>query len=143
MSYYTWHDYGYGICTDEIQSNTTVERIENLLSYAPEFKNTIHSWFKKINAKNPTVDDFAEFGDYGISSLLEEVLKEVEGIEFTSCENFDCECFLIYTPRYPWEITVKDLSLTKEKIEEILKKYVSVLTDEKIDVEYQEVENGG
>ena len=146
MSYHTWHDYGYGICTDGIESSTTVERIETLLSHAPEFRDVIYSWFKVAEIEEPTVEDFADYDEdyrHGMAFLLKEVIKEAEGVEFTSCENFNCERFLIYTPRYPWEITVKDLSLTKEKIEEILKKYVSILTDEKIDIEYQEVENGG
>jgi len=34
MGYSTWHTYGYGICIDDIE--TTVEKIEELLSKAPK-----------------------------------------------------------------------------------------------------------
>ena len=41
MSYTTWHNYGYGICTDDIK--TTPERIEQLLALAPEYAAKIHA----------------------------------------------------------------------------------------------------
>ena len=34
MSYHTWHDYGIGICMDEIKIDT-VERIHKLIQKAP------------------------------------------------------------------------------------------------------------
>ena len=36
MSYISWHNYGYGICTDDI-TERSIERLKNLLALAPEF----------------------------------------------------------------------------------------------------------
>lgn len=37
MSYSTWHNYGYGICTSDLKIDS-VERIEELLKHAPEYR---------------------------------------------------------------------------------------------------------
>lgn len=142
MPFETWHNYGYGICTDEIDGNTTVERVENLLACAPIFRNKLHSYFENEGSVLETVEDYTEYGAYGLAYILQEVIEEAEGIHFASCDNYDAECYLIYAPRYPWQITEKDASLTKEKIREILNKYVSILTDTEISVDYQVIENG-
>ena len=36
MSYQTWHDYGYGICVDDIE--TTVDKVFELVHMAPKFE---------------------------------------------------------------------------------------------------------
>lgn len=33
--------------------------------------------------------------------------------------------------------------MTKERVEEILKKYVSIVSDTELEIDYQEAENGG
>ncbi len=45
MSYHTWHNYGYGICVDEMKVDS-VERIEALLALAPQYRDKIHDWFE-------------------------------------------------------------------------------------------------
>ena len=35
MSYHTWHDYGYGICMDEIKIDSA-ERIHKMILKAPK-----------------------------------------------------------------------------------------------------------
>jgi hypothetical protein len=142
MSYHTWHDYGYGICTDEISANTTVEKIENLLALAPKFRDVIHSSFDE--GEEPLeVSDYEDVGAGNLAAILAEVISEAEGIDFTPTENYDGESYLLYIARYPWAMTAKDAALTEKGIEEILHKYISILTDAKVDVGYQEVENGG
>jgi len=37
MSYSTWHNYGYGICTSDLKIDS-VECIEELLKHAPEYR---------------------------------------------------------------------------------------------------------
>lgn len=145
MSYSTWHNYGYGICTSEIKIDS-VERIEDLLSHAPKYQKEIHSWFKDCEITEPTVDDYIEFDqDYymGLATILKEVISEAEDIELVACNDFDGIDFLIFEPLYPWQMTEKDLGMTEEKIEQIFDKYASILMDEPITIEYQEVANGG
>lgn len=145
MSYYTWHNYGYGICTSDLEISS-VERIEKLLAYAPEYQKEIHDWFNDCEITEPEVDDYLDFDqDYcnGIATILKEVIREATGISFEACDNFDCMRYLIYMPSYPWCMTVRDKKITKEELDEVLYKFVSIVTDSKIEIDYQEVENGG
>ena len=144
MSYTTWHNYGYGICTDDIK--TTPERIEQLLALAPEYAAKIHAWFEECEITQPTVDDYLEFDQdlyLGLATILKEVIEESEGIDLTACDDFNCQNFLIYKPCFPWQMTEKDMTLTEEGLRQIFAKYVNILTDEVLDVDHQEVENGG
>lgn len=145
MSYTTWHNYGYGICTSDLEIKS-VKRIEELLIHAPEYRKEIQDWFDECDNREPTVDDYFDFDqDYqnGIATILKEVIKEATGIEFEACDDFDCMRYLIYMPSYPWSMTERDRTVTKEELDEVLKKYVSIITDSEIIIDYQEVENGG
>lgn len=79
----------------------------------------------------------------GLASILSEAIEEAEGIVFTACSDFDGVQYLIYQPSYPWERDGRERSLTKDQVEEILNRYVSILTDEEIEIDDQSVENGG
>jgi hypothetical protein len=46
MSFQTWHNYGYGICTDDI-SDVTVEKLQSLLHLAPQLENEIQEWLSE------------------------------------------------------------------------------------------------
>ncbi len=145
MSFSTWHNYGYGICTSDLEIDS-VERIEELLSLAPEYRKEIHDWFEDCDNSEPTVDDYLDFDqDYnnGIAEILRVVIKEATGIEFSACDGFDCMRYLIYMPSYPWHMTDRDRTITEEELDEVLKKYVSIVTDSEIEIDYQEIENGG
>ena len=145
MSYCTWHNYGYGICTDQIEVDS-VEKLEELLSYAPKHQNEYQAYFKECGISDPDVEDYFEFDRdcyYGLATILKKVIEEVEDIELFACDDFDCRDYLIYPYTYPWLITEKERDLTEEKLEQLFKKYVSILTDKPIDIDYQSVENGG
>ena len=144
--YTTWHNYGYGVCTTGIAANTTVDKIERLLELAPKFKEEMKLYFEEANIIDPRVDNYVRYDEscrYGIASVLQEVIEEAEGIEFCACDDLDSKCYLIYSSKYPWELTEKDMSLTEEKLGDILKKYISILTNKEITIEYQTVANGG
>lgn len=149
MSYYTWHDYGYGICVSDIREKN-VARLENLLAKAPKFSQEFHEWLAEsiMEDRLPEWEDYMEFendlGFTGLAAILQEVISEAESIELLACSDFDGHKYLIFTPAYPW-IPLNDVekNLTEEKIAEILKKYIKILTDEDIDVDYQSVGNGG
>ena len=145
MSYATWHNYGFGVCTDEIPM-ADVDRLQNLLALAPELHAEIKEWLAEREIADPTWDDYMEFDeDYhlGIATILQRVIEEAEGIEMTSCSDYDSTAYLIYSPRYPWDLSFADSNLTEDRLREIISKYVGILTDKEIAVNYQEVENGG
>ena len=145
MSYSTWHNYGYGICTSDLKIDS-VERIEELLAHAPEYRKEIHDWFEDCDNTKPTLDDYLDFDqDYsnGIAAILQAVIKEATGIEFSACDDINCMRYLIYMPSYPWYMTDRDRTVTQDELDEVLKKYVSIVSDTKLDIDFQAAENGG
>ena len=145
MSYSTWHNYGYGICVDDINTQN-VERLRALLELAPKFKAKIEDWLSELDIKEPSWDDYMEFDqDYclGLATILMEVIAEAEGIDLTACDNYDSKAYLLYQPMYPWDMSESDRGLTKEKVAELFRRYAGILTEMPIEVDAQAVENGG
>ena len=92
------------------------------------------------------LEDVAEddCGLRGIGKYLREVIFDKENVDTCHCDDFDGAAYLLITPSYPWtSITEKEKNLTEEKAEKIFKTYISILTDEEIEIGYQEVHNGG
>ena len=146
MSYHTWTVDGYGICTNDIE--TTKERVEKLLQLAPEFNDIIHTWFKESGIVNPELDDYLEYDEdwnSGVAYLLQKVIEEVENVRLDIAEDFDSYYYLMICPSYAWTtLTKEEKELdTEEKVNDLFKKYVGMLTDNEITIEYQSVENGG
>lgn len=79
----------------------------------------------------------------GLATILQQVIEEADGLCLTACDDSSGRTYLIYQPRYPWEITEKELDLTEDKLNELFSRYVSILTDDPIEIDAQEVENGG
>lgn len=145
MSYATWHTYGYGICTDDIATKD-VKRLEVLLELAPDYRDYLQEILQDLGVENPTWDDYMNADqDYnlGLSTILREVISEAEGVELEACDDIEGHRFLLYCPRYPWHFSVKDNKLTEDGCKELFKKYVRILTDQDVDIDYQSVENGG
>ncbi|MDD4509360.1 MAG: hypothetical protein PHY23_00345 [Oscillospiraceae bacterium] len=145
MSYNTWHEYGFGICTDEIAVDS-VERLQALIHMAPEFEKEITEWLNECEITSPTIEDYFEFDDdyHGeLATILQAVIKEAEGLKLCYCDDFDGRDYLIFLPQYPWSANEGTKDMTEERLTEIFTKYVAVLTDSPIKVDYQSVENGG
>ena len=79
----------------------------------------------------------------GLATILQKVIEEAEGLCLTACDDCDSRTYLIYQPRYPWALTQADWKLTEEHLAAMFGRYVGILTDEVVDFDYQEVENGG
>lgn len=145
MSYSSWHTYGYGICTTDIPQ-PPISRIQNLLNKAPKFKGILNEYFAKAGIQTPDYEDYeGSDEDYGLglTTILKKVILEAEGINFTACDDCNSNQYLIYEPSYPWNLPEGEKDLTEESIQKILQKYVKILTDEDIQVDYQSAENGG
>ena len=149
MSHTSWHFYGYGIKVDEI-GDVPKERIEALIDLAPVFKDKIRKELDEMQVKDADLEDYCDamhnadldFSFLGLASIMKCVMEEVEGLEFVACDNYDNEHFLIFTPQYPWRMTDQEKQVTEEALEDLFTKYVSILTDKRIDIDYQTVENG-
>ena len=145
MSYHTWHTYGYGIRTDDIKVKS-VEALQALLALAPLTQQDFKEWFEENHIKSPTIEDYYEYDDNDgchLAAILRMVIMETEGVEFTACNDFEDRDYLIYEPIYPWGLTDVDRTMTKEKLEAILQKHLSIITDNVPMCDYQEAENGG
>lgn len=145
MSYHTWHNYGYGICTTDINEQN-VDRLQELLKAAPVFRAEIEDWLIETKTETPTWDDYMEYDSdcyLGLATILKEVIEEAEGIELTACDDSGGSEYLLYQAKYPWETPEKERKLTKEQLDEIFRRYVNVLTDEIIDIDDYSPENGG
>ena len=53
MSYDTWHNYGYGICVDDI-TEQDVGKLEQLLDCAPVFHAKVQKWLSDSGVADPT-----------------------------------------------------------------------------------------
>ena len=145
MSYKTWHNYGYGVCTDDIPVSS-VDRLRELLALAPEFHAKVKNWLAEQEIADPTWDDYMEYDQdcyLGIATILKEVIEEAEGITLTACDDCNSVGYLIYSPCYPWESSEAERNLTEDRLRDIFSKYIGILTSGEITVDYQEVENGG
>lgn len=147
MSYNTWHTYGYGICVDNIE--TTAERLLNLASMKENVLKEVREYLDEIypngyKDEDLTLDDFEELeGDYcerGVTYVLYQVINEIT-VEYT--DDYNGTPYILYTPTYPWYMKEEERNLTEEDVVNVFKKYVSILTDEPIVIDYYDVENGG
>ncbi len=145
MSMCSWHNYGYGICTSDLEVNS-VERIEALLERAPDYRAFVHECFESMEIKQPIVEDYVTISadiNYGIASILMEVIQEATGLRLEACDDDDCCDYLIYMPKYPWKMSEEDRSVTEEQIAELIREYVAIISDTTVDIDYQAVENWG
>lgn len=141
----TWTLNGYGVKISDIPITAdTVARIEELLFMAPLTKSKIHKHFTEAGITGPELEDYFEYGSetLGLAILLKEVIEEIEHIPLGACDDFGCESYLLYCPSYPWEITEYEKGLTEEGLNSMFAKYINMLTNENLDINYYTVENG-
>jgi hypothetical protein len=153
MSYQSWHYYGYGICVDDIDTN--VDRVFSLVHLAPNFEKEFYKWVESFRqdgdpesvAELITMDDIYEYEDNycncGIGLIMKAVIQECEDVELLACDDYNCCHYLIFSVGYPWNMSEKEKNITEKDLRCMFAKYVNVLMDEPITVNYQSVENGG
>lgn len=144
MSYNTWHTYGYGICVSDL-GDPPVERIQDLLAMAPAFQREVQEWLDERGITDPDPDDYMEFDQdfmLGFATILKKVILEAENVELKACDSPAGEDYLLFVPDYPWNQKNRKRLKTEEEVQDLFRKYVSILTDEPIIIDYQSVENG-
>ncbi|KAF5040611.1 hypothetical protein DSECCO2_531510 [anaerobic digester metagenome] len=114
---------------------------------APELEKDIDQWLSENDISDPTAEDYFnsirddESGK--LAALMKQVIHEAEDIEFMACDDFDGYRYLLYPSGYPWFMSEIDHTMTEEHLNEIFAKYIKILTDKAIDIDYQSVGNGG
>ena len=137
---------GYGICTDEIK--TSIAQVKALIAMSDKVNEELSPDFAEGEEECETAQEFAQWlsdggwadEDAGLATILAEVIKDCEGVNFLGTSDAWCNCFLVFPESYPWKYTEKDMSMTEEKLNEIFHKYVSVLTDLPVDIKEQTIE---
>lgn len=148
MSYSTWTTYGFGFCVDDI--DTTPERLLKLAAMKPDVLKDVREYLDDVfdgedyEDEELTLEDFDELeGDYcerGVAYVLYQVINDIPII---FADDYNGTPYILYCPSYPWHLKESEKHLTEDDVEEIFKKYIEVLTDKYIDIDYQSVENGG
>lgn len=169
MSFSYWSTYGYGIKVDDIPiKDITVEKLINLCSQNDfcfkNFKTDVVNFINTEKSGDYSYEeaiekleesDIANFlnsveGDgceLGIGNYIRDVIYGNEKIWMDLASNFDGEVYLLLIPSFPWQhksLAAKEKALTKpEMLNDILEKYIKILTDAKIRIDYEDVVNGG
>ena len=127
--------FGYGVDLSKLNLENLEEFIKN---YDYEYYKDMLEDFND-NKQDLTdgkildyLNDYSNgYGYYGISAYLSDMINEKEDLEL--------ECYdevvngYIYVPMsYPWEGNQNTKNLTKEKLQEILEKYLSLITKKEI-----------
>jgi len=157
MSYHTWITYGYGVCISDIDTKKIkTENLVKLIHMAPYFEEKLINWINEYLREDGDpesiyelmqTNDILEYEDegcyVGLAPILKGVMDECEHLYFVICDNYNGYEFLLFTQGYPWEMGDKELALKEKDVEDMFRKYISILTDQKININYYEVENGG
>lgn len=157
--------HGYGICTDfamdgkfrKIKTLEDLEPLKKLINMAPKFA-ADHTMATLLSMEKNFIEDeaslawvasdlmYAIFGDdagsCGLSYILSLVIAECEDVHLATTLDADCSEFLLFAKKFPWQMTDREKVITKDDLDAIFSKYVSVLTDEPIDIQYMELDLG-
>lgn len=148
MSYTTWTTYGFGFCVDDI--DTTPEKLLKLAAMNPNVLKDVREYLeyvfdgKEYKDEELTIEDFDELeGDYcerGVAYVLYQVINEISIIY---ADDYNGTPYILYCPSYPWSFKESEKNLEKQDVINIFAKYINILTDKPIEIDYKSVENGG
>lgn len=148
------NQYGYGLAityNDIIPKS--VNHILRLLDMAPAYKEEAIEWvmanidlYHATEISQLTVKQFLalltkahDSGCGTIAPILADVIAEAEGIHLDAlCDKEGAE-FLMIQPFFPWEFPEWAKGLTKDRLKSILNKYLAVITDEWIYIDWYQV----
>lgn len=126
--------FGYGVDLTKLKFNNVGEFVkkytnniyEDAISDLDDVDKDILGWLD--NYQN-------DGGYYGLSAYLAEVINQEEDLEL-SCYDSVAYGYIYVQSTYPWALTDKMKSLTKESLEAIIIKYLSQITETEIRCEY-------
>ena len=102
MSYTTWHNYGYGICVDDIKTRD-VTRLESMLKLAPNLDREIHRWLEECSISEPVWDDYMEFDQdfmLGLATILQKVIEEVAAQTLPTGYGYEYRSYSSWSPSW-------------------------------------------
>lgn len=147
VSYHYWTTDGFGFCVDDI--HTTPKRLMELAAMNEEVLRRVEEY---LNEEHPgwtieslNMEDFNDLeGNYGETGLAHVLYKVIFAeLDVTVASDFDNKYYILYEPSYPWNMPKNEENLTSDDVFKVFWKYISVVTDEYIFIDYRSVENGG
>ena len=139
MSQDQWHCVGYGIETSPAEispermlaffdNHYAAYRRKNPASQA-RYGYDVVDVFEEYKEKKEIDDDFADrvrdcTTNYGYGEIIAAIMSEETGIRFASTgTSVDGAEAVIFDPRYIWDYSEKEKTMTEEDIENIFEKY--------------------
>lgn len=127
--------FGYGVDLSKLNLENLEEFIKN---YDYEYYKDMLEDFND-NKQDLTdgkildyLNDYSNgYGYYGISAYLSDMINEKEDLEL-ECYDEVVDGYIYVPMSYPWERNQNTKNLTKEKLQEILEKYLSLITKKEI-----------
>lgn len=167
MSMSTWHNYGYGINTDKI--DTTADKLRAYIDNHPKLKENILSYIidsegfddndtnraeetYKTYSLDELIELFSNYSDFGeqLNGIIHLGIEEEINIPLVSCSDSDSEDrFVIMPSYYPWEVIGNEMLMSIESEDDIKKIFaenIKILTDqtlEELDWGEQSIEGWG
>lgn len=145
MSYRIYIEYGYGIDFTELPITSDAQKFWKFIEeFAPNKANELKTEFKEKLEKIDEIDDYGELDEFGLAGIVCGVLDEYTGLDFTIATDYDDNKFILYSPRYPWQIKNREQKLKEEDLDNAFSIIENILEGStSINPAYQEVENGG
>lgn len=150
MGMQSYETRGFGIEFDHhCGTNTTGDKIRELLKLAPQFKEEIVEQFKdwEIEYEDATVDDFADIEqDFytGIPYIIAKVINERYDCDFMEAlSDENSKLYLLMCRCMPWQMSDFEKQLTEEKLTEIIGEHYRILYDDVVNIGDVSVYNFG
>ena len=127
--------FGYGVDLSKL----SLENLEGFMkSYDPEYYEDMLECleYTEQDATDEDIFDFLndysnEYGYYGISAYLSDIINKKEELE-RGCYDNVVNGYIYVPMQYPWDGNQNMRNLTREKVQEIFEKYLSGITKNEI-----------
>ena len=131
--------YGVKISYIKKYNDQKAERFFEILQKT-NASNIAEKYFLDKTKNDGTFGDFLSnfddgCGNYGAAACLKEIIENIEGINI-SCDTVDGVQYLGLSVDTPWYYNEKTRNMGQKKYEAILMKYISCVTDEKLEIKY-------
>lgn len=119
---------GYGVY-EKCGTVHSVSDYKAVSAMCPKLEKELEEFFVQAGIKNPSAEDYdvffmdADNSDGDFLALVARVIRENEGIVFFSGKDVGGDNFLLFEPNYPWTMDDRERGLTKEYVEEVLRRY--------------------
>lgn len=144
MSYRCWTVNGFGVCIDDIKTTPArvleLARLKNMDEVTEYLDDGRPGWTESDLSMDDFNDLCGDYGEYGVAYVL---LNAIDEIDISYANDYCGVQYVLFEPTYPWYMSQKTAKITEEDVINVMRKYISILTDDEVAIDYYSVENGG